>query len=77
MFEIKGNFYGQDLALAEREANRLNAKNNGIYYEVYTNMDAGGYQISMIRESDDEWIGYYDDGDSWQFPEDNHWLKKL
>jgi hypothetical protein len=63
--EIEGNFYGQDFKLAEREASRLNTKKNGIYYEVFTNMEAGGYQIWMTREADGEELGFYDDGNQW------------
>jgi hypothetical protein len=69
--KIDGNFYGQDFGLACREAERLNNKNNGHYYEVDTNMSAGGYQILEFRKSDDECLGYYDDGDQWSLRQSN------
>ncbi len=65
MQEIEGNFYGQDYGPADQDAQKLNQQNNGISYSVYTNMQAGGYQIEMFREPDVEWLALYDDGNQW------------
>lgn len=73
--KITGNFYGQDREAAERDAKRLNSQNTGIEYIVSCNMNAGGYQIDMYRERDDENLGYYDDGDQWNMPKDSKWAK--
>jgi hypothetical protein len=70
---IEGNFYGFDDQAAKRDAARLNAKKDGHYYEVEPNMKSGGYQISKYRESDDEWMGYYDDGDQWNMQPESKW----
>jgi hypothetical protein len=70
---IEGNFYGFDDQAAKRDAARLNAQKDGHYYEVEPNMQSGGYQISKYRESDNEWIGYYDDGDQWNIPPESEW----
>lgn len=71
---IEGNFYGQDRAAAERDADRLNAKRNGRSYEVFPSMQHGGYQIAVYA-SDGEDVVNYDDGDQWSMPPDSKLAK--
>lgn len=77
MTTIEGNFYGQAYESACRDADRLNARKDGKIYDVHTNMNAGGYQILMYRESDGECLGFYDDGNQWNLPKGNYWVNKL
>lgn len=72
---IKGNFYGKDRAAAERDADRLNARNDGSSYEVFPSMQHGGYQIAVYRDSDGKDLGCYDDGDQWSNPPASKWCK--
>jgi hypothetical protein len=73
MSTSQGNFYGQDFELAQSEADKLNEKApDGTFYEVFTDMESGGYRIWMQKENDEQ-SGFYDDGDQWNMPPKNKW----